>query len=510
MDDGATTGSTTGTTTDPAKPTAWPQMLAVILTAIALLWPLAAISDLIEERALRATVVAHEIGASWGGSQTLLGPLLVLPVRRPPTAPIATQPLTPTPRSLTPTPRASTQPSPSSSTAPAADPLAGWIMLLPETLDADLTIDPVEKQRGAFATTLAESTITLDAAFALDRVDLRPGEWIDWDGAAAHVAFGPLAGLVGEPELTWNGTPSRLEPATVHDLGETLAAPRPDAAARPATEADEIRIGVRSTVRGTGAVHLVPSAAETRVTARSAWPDPSFEGTFLPRQHEITSDGFVARWTVSRLAHGLPLVWRNGLSDSAEASFRRTHLGVRLAQTVGFYQRVQRCTKYAVLFIGLVFGLVALQDLLGGLRLHPVPYLLVGLALAIFYLLLLALAERIGFTTAYVLASSATTGLIGAYVASILRSLRRAAAVAAPITVLFGLLYVLVRLEHLALLVGSIALFTTLGVAMWATRRVDWNRVLPVGALPFRRRGGRPEETRDVAERERAGYEPAS
>ncbi|MEM9557949.1 MAG: cell envelope integrity protein CreD [Acidobacteriota bacterium] len=459
-------------------PSPWLQLILVIVIALVLLWPMAAITGLIEERAARAVEAVDEIGSSWGGAQSLAGPALGLAIDRPVVRPDSASDV-----------------GDSEGAAGSDEPTMKrrWVHLLPAELDVDAALEPIERSRGGFVARLYETKLAVTARYDVDRVRLRPDETIDWTAARVAVGLAEPRGLVEAPQLSWNGVALDAEPTHFEGFGPALSAPigpaLPDSPVRSADDdATEPQLRFVATLRGSRALTFLPTAAETRVAVRSPWPEPSFSGAFLPRQHEIGADGFVARWSVSRFAHTIPLTWHSAnLPKSLREALAASRFGVRLTETAGFYQQVTRCTKYAVLFIGLVFGLVGLLDLIGGLRLHPVPYALVGLALAIFFLLLLALAEKIGFSAAYAAAAGATTLLIGSYARAILGGLRRAAALALPIAGLFALLFVLVRLETYALLVGALALFLSLAAVMWLTRNLDWQRVLPI------RRSRRPE-----------------
>ena len=216
---------------------------------------------------------------------------------------------------------------------------------------------------------------------------------------------------------------------------------------------------------GTEAFSLAPLGADTAVTLRADWPHPSFQGRFLPATHDIRADGFTARWTISRLA-----------AQSANCPFPCTaeHIAVSFIEPVGLYQQLERASKYGFLFIGLTFGAFLLFELLRRLAIHPIQYALVGLALAMFFLLLTALSEHIEFAQAYVAATAACVGLIFAYLCWVLRGVRSAAAFGAALAALYAMLYALLKAEDYSLLGGALVLFALLAVVMLATRRVDW------------------------------------
>jgi len=228
-----------------------------------------------------------------------------------------------------------------------------------------------------------------------------------------------------------------------------------------------LRFSLDLELGGSEAFSLAPLGADTTVAMRANWPHPSFQGRFLPAAHEIRADGFAARWTVSRLA-----------AQSSKCTFPcdgvDSQIAVSFIEPVGLYQQLERASKYGFLFIGLTFAAFLLFELLRRLAIHPVQYALVGLALAIFFLLLTALSEHVEFAAAYAAATLACVGLISTYLIWVLRSIRIAAAFGAALAALYGMLYALLQAEDYSLLGGSLLLFGLLAIVMLATRRVDW------------------------------------
>jgi inner membrane protein len=239
---------------------------------------------------------------------------------------------------------------------------------------------------------------------------------------------------------------------------------------------------------GTGDLAFAPVGDTTTVALASDWPHPSFSGRFLPNEREVTAQGFSARWQLTSLATSAPQELLNGatvceLGDSgtmtaSPVAVDKTRcietFGVAFIDPVSAYVLSDRATKYGQLFIALTFVGVGLNELLKRLRVHPVQYLLVGSALAVFFLLLVSLTEHIAFAWAYVAASAACTTLLAFYASFVLRGARAGAVFGAAIAALYGALYLLLQLEQSALVLGSLLLFAVLGAVMVATRRVDW------------------------------------
>jgi inner membrane protein len=230
-------------------------------------------------------------------------------------------------------------------------------------------------------------------------------------------------------------------------------------------------------IAGSRAVSMLPLGSVTTVKLNADWPHPSFQGSSLPVERSISDTGFQARWQVLELNRSYGQIWREG--TVTEEMVQKSAVGVSLFQPVDIYQRGERAVKYAVLFIALTFLSFFAWEQVTRNRLHPLQYLLVGLALSMFYLLLIALSEHIAFALAYVIAAAALVGLIGTYLAGALRSTWRGVIAGSVMSLVYGLLYMLVLSENYSLLLGSIILFAALAAVMLATRRVDWYRLRP-------------------------------
>lgn len=230
------------------------------------------------------------------------------------------------------------------------------------------------------------------------------------------------------------------------------------------------KLELRLDLVGTEQFAWVPAAAEMRMGLRSSWPHVSYDGRFLPVQRESEAKGFNAEWRVSALA-------TTAGAELANGRFPGDTLSLALIEPINPYSLSDRAVKYAILFIALVFVAVGLVEVMGALRVHPVQYLLVGLAMGLFFLLLLALSEHLDFARAYALAATASSALLAAYAASLFKRWRAGALFGAGIGLLYGALYATLNLEQTALLMGSLLLFGALAAVMYATRRIDWYRL---------------------------------
>ena len=236
-----------------------------------------------------------------------------------------------------------------------------------------------------------------------------------------------------------------------------------------------LKIDFTFKMSGSRSLEVVPLGRTTEMTLRSNWPHPSFLGRFLPDTHSITAKGFSASWHSSWYA--------NNLNHEYQAAGEQIPFNnipaflVGLVEPVDHYQLTERSIKYAILFIGLTFGAFFMFEMLTMLRLHPMQYILVGAALSMFYLVLLAFAERIGFTLAYLIASLSCSALIGFYLSAVLQGWMRGVLFSIGLLVLYGVLYMLLHSEDNSLMLGSVLLFSILAIIMSLTRRFDWHRV---------------------------------
>jgi inner membrane protein len=236
-------------------------------------------------------------------------------------------------------------------------------------------------------------------------------------------------------------------------------------------------------VLGTQALSFVPLGKDTRAHMKSAWPHPSFTGRFLPDERQVTGKGFEARWQLSRLATGLTAGVDPRL-PKGESGFASA-FGTSFLEPVDVYRMSERAVKYGLRVVLLTVVAFFLFEVLRRMAVHPIQYGLVGVALALFFLLLLSLSEHVPFLVAYLIAGLACVGLVAYYVGHVLKSLTRGLAFGGALAVLYAVLYLLLQSEDYALLLGAILLFGVLAVVMVATRGVDWYRL---GEQPIQER----------------------
>jgi inner membrane protein len=402
------------------------------------------IQGLIGERQARSQEAVAGIADGWGKRQTLAGPYLYVPYERT-TVNVVHETIDGKPRErrteLT---------------------VADSVRLPAESVDWRIAAEVGEKSRGIYkarlysASAKARGRIAIPVRFGLpadnDKTRIRIGE------PRLVLGISDPQGIRSVSPLERNSEALAFEPgAGDGSLKGGVHVPLPQL---KAARAQAFEFAYALELAGSEALAVAPLGSNTTVTMRSDWPHPSFAGRFLPTKHEITSEGFSAEWKISQYASP-------GTSPGHE-------LAVSFIEAAGLYQQLERASKYGFLFIGLTFAAFLLFELLRRLAIHPIQYCFVGLALAMFFLLLTALSEHIDFTLAYGIATGACVGVISGYLVRVLRSARIGLAFGAALTALYAMLYALLKAEDYSLLGGSLLLFGLLAAVMIATRRIDW------------------------------------
>jgi inner membrane protein len=412
--------------------------LAILaLVTLLLCAVLSEIGGLVRERQQRQQEAAAGVEDSMAGAQTLLGPLLLRHCKE-------------------------------SWVTPKDGPASRQFTLTapPTALDVSGGLSPEARHRGLFKVNVYTARLALSARWA----DLRalapqaeqPGSKMECGEVLAMLSTTDTRGL-RLAQLKLGGQALAVRPGTHHPvyrggLHAVLPAQRLE---------DGLQLALQLELAGSQRLALVPAAGSTRLSLQSSWPHPSFGGRFLPSERQVGVSGFSAQWNVSELASA-------AAADAISGKAEMDSLSVALLDPVNPYVMSDRAIKYGLIFIALTFVTVGLTELLTGRRVHPVQYLLVGLALSLFFLLLLSLSEHLPFALAYAVAAGAAAGLLGHYGSAMLGGWRRGAAFGGGIALLYGALYVLLSREQAALVIGALLLFTVLAVVMALTRRLDW------------------------------------
>jgi inner membrane protein len=404
-----------------------------------LLLPNAMIGDLIRERQYRQVEASESVSQSWGGPQRIIGPVLSIPytswVEQPDDKRIA---------------------------------VSGVAHFLPERLNVDGEVAHQVRQKGIYDIVLYQSSLDLSGRFTAPdfaALHINPDD-VHWEQASLSLGISGMTGIKEAILLDWGGEALRMSPGTFDPKllksGVSIGVP-----AGPSETGYDFSMPLK--INGSSFLYLEPVGKETQVTLRSDWPSPGFEGAFLPDRREIGADGFSASWQVLDLNRNYPQSWKSDAYSLGETQF-----GVRLVNPVDEYLKNERSAKYAILIIGLTFMIYFFFEILRKFHIHPFQYLLIGLALSVFYLLLLSLSEQAGFNLAYLAASAATIGLISGYSSAFLKSASLTLQLTLMLIAIYGFIFVVLQLEDYALLAGSLGIFAALAAVMYASRKVDW------------------------------------
>ncbi len=437
------------------------KLLLTIIVGFVLSIPLFSVYLLAYDRESQSREAASSITAGWGGPQRMTGPVLVIPYKA-----TTTQTELQNGQSVTRTNEVTRE-----------------LTLAPEMVGLSTEVRPEVRKRSIYEAVVYDAHVKGDARFAFPPDLAQTGvklEQMDLSRAELRFGLSDPRGLGANPLVSAEGRPLRLQPGGGSSGNGRGFFAWVDAAALPT---QPLAVRFEYDFRGNASLSLAPDAGETRWALQSAWPHPSFGGSFLPNGRKVGATGFNAEYRVGNLALGRSLVSTADIGESsaapsgdptAEAPDGTQLAQVDLIQPVDLYSQVNRATKYGFLFIGFTFLALLMFDVIGGVRVSAVEYLLMGAALVLFFVLLLAFAEVIGFTPAYILASAAIAGLNTAYSAAVLGSWRRAAFIGALLIGLYAVLYILLSLEAFSLIIGSLLLFVALAGVMYATRRIDW------------------------------------
>lgn len=442
----------------------------VLLVAIALMIPLFSVYLLVYDRQSQSDTARSSIAEGWGGPQTMAGPVLVIPYLE---------------RVAETTTQNGTQ-------VTKINEVWQDLTIAPTTADITSRLDPEKRKRSIYEAVVFSARTEGRARFDLPTDLSRYGIAIDalaFDRAELRFGLSDARGLFGPPpSVIVDGVAARLQPGK--GPSETNGSGFFVALDASPLKQRSVAVGFGYDFRGNGWLTLTPQAGDTHWRVTSRWPSPSFQGGFLPAKPSVSSKGFSAEYRIGNLALGRALVTpRSSQPDQAKSpdSIRTSYAltqtpgdydaRVTLISPVDLYSLVNRAVKYGFLFIGFTFMAFLMFDVVAGVNVSTVEYVLVGAGLVLFFVMLLAFAEVIGFGWAYVVASAAIIGLLSAYSAAVLGSRRRAGLILGLLAALYGVLYILLSLEAYSLLIGSVMLFVALAVLMYFTRHIDWGRV---------------------------------
>ena len=457
------------------------KVIGIFLLTIVMSWAVMYINSLIKERQYRQEEVKQQIASSSAGAQTIIGPVLAIPY-------IEEYEETITENKIKKVEKRKAE---------------YVVYALPEDLQLSGGFTNEYKKLGIYKALMyqlggkVKGSFNLSADFKI--TPQHAGAKITMLPAYVSMGISDTRGINGKPALTLNHEVYAFEQGTkLPVLGNGIHA---ELGKLDVVASKTLNFEFQLNLRGMENFNFTPIADDNKIALQSSWQHPHFNGSFLPTHH-ITPAGFEAKWAVSSLSSSnqtkllnmLEQRWNDNSAASAAATASRDNAYPAAAQTayhnnsleslaIGFvepinvYSQSDRATKYGLLFIGLTFAGFFIYEILKQLRIHPAQYTLVGLAMALFYLLLISLSEHISFALSYLTASLACVALLGYYLTHVLKSKSHGLLFAGLLTALYGALYGILASEDNALLMGALLVFGLLAVTMVITRKVDWYQI---------------------------------
>ncbi len=429
--------------------------IVVGVIALVMLIPLVMMQGVVNERDGLYRNVLYDIANTWGGQQLLQGPMLVVPFVEKHVSKETTTDETGQDKVKTKTSY-----------------ITKHTVQLPKELNIDVVLTEQRRKRGIYKSLVYQAEVSINGSFVdLDIESMSDYiHRIDWNKAYFVLGLSDTRAINHVSSLNWNGTEIGYSPGT--QLTELLShgfhANLSDLNASTA----QYNFNTKVTINGSQGFRFAPFGENTTVTMRSSWPHPSFQGMTLPTSYEITDDGFTSTWSIPHLARNFPQSW---VTSGKQYNLSEFVAGVDLFEPVFLYSKVTRAVKYGILFVALTFLTFLIFELTTQARLHFVQYGLIGVALALFYLVLLSIAEHISFLNAYIIAALINIGLITLYTAAALKSWSKSVIIFVLLIALYIVLYSLLQLEDYALLMGTMLLLAVLIVLMYVTRNLRVN-----------------------------------
>ncbi len=442
------------------------RMLMVGFLILVLLVPLNFIKSLIYERAERQNEVITEINEKWGNEVLLSGPILKVPYK-----------------TYTETLKLDQSTGKSIKERKAH---TKYAFFFPDALNITSKVQAEPKNRSIYETIVYMANMQCSGAFSRPNFSSQdiPDEDVLWDKVSILIQTSNLKGIRKEIQIDLGGKTYGFVPK-YKQQDTSYSVTNPDRVTQHQLESSYIDSTLIPTegklnfsfdfdVNGSKRIRFIPIGKETQVSMTSNWADPSFMGNFLPLNNDeekVTENGFTADWSVLQTNRQFQQQFFEFLPNLSDFAF-----GVTLIVPVDQYQKSERTAKYGFLVIGLTFLVFFLIQTLSKIGIHPFQYLMIGIALTMFYTLLISISEHSSYLKAYLIAGSAVILLITLYSRSILKNWKFPIFIALSLTALYAFIFVIIQLESYALLVGSVGLFVILAAVMFVSRKIDWQQ----------------------------------
>jgi inner membrane protein len=420
------------------------KVTALLLLSLLLMLPIKSVMDLNQERQFFRTQAINSIMTSSSGPQRLIGPILVQPYTQTLVEEV------------------------DGKTISRAQKVYRYV--LPEKLDIQANMQVTTRKLSIYQAQVYTTRLTITGNLPTDSLSDESSSTMEAGQPYLSMALSDARGINSVPELILGEQRIPFAPGSWLD-GDFAGIHAPLSTLPTADGTFRIELDLR----GMDDLDIVPVGRDSKLQLAGNWPHPNFIGDFLPSDFKLNTQGFEAQWQTSWFATDMESRFKRLMDGSANTL---PEFSVSLVQPVDHYQLNERAAKYALLFIGLTFISFFMFELLKGLRVHPIQYALVGMGLVVFYLVLLALTEHLGFAMAYLLASSASVVLNGFYLSHVLGGLRQGVSFAALLGLVYAVLFGLLQAEGNALLLGALLLFSVLALIMTLTRKLDWYELM--------------------------------
>jgi len=432
----------------------------LVILVLILLIPVSMIRSLINERGYRAEEAEKEIMEAWGSQFKLYGPVIRIPVIE------RIENRTKTEKE---------------GVKIEITTLNHTLWITPKNVDIRADFSAQKKRRGIFSVALFSGDVSLSGEFSLERAksELKQNQTMSLEQAEIIIGLSSQKGIRKVIKADWNGGELSFRPGNRNfTLGYSSYSGSNGVNALSPLNMNGINtFDIQFAVQGGKALRTLPIGETTRVRVKTDWPSPSFQGGFLPVSYTLSESGFDAEWEISYLSRSIPLYWISTGSGNNEGNKDWTdeYFGVDFFKPLDHYALNERAVKYAVLFLVIPFLTLFFLEVFSQKSIHPVQYVLSGLANIIFYLLLLSISEHLSFSVAYLIASAALTAMMTLYARSLVETWARSAYMGLVMALLYLILYLTLNAEDWALLIGSIVAFMITGIVMFLTRKLDWS-----------------------------------
>lgn len=421
------------------------KLLIIISIVLLLLIPTTMIKGLIHERENVQNDAISEVSAKWGENQTISGPYISIPYYK------------------------YVKEYSKKDSVEKLVLIKENIHVLPSELSIDGIINPESRYRGIYEIVVYNSILHIKGKFNLSEIselDIAK-ENIQFDKAYLSLGISDLRGIENQIDLSWNDKTYSFNPGVVSD--DIIVSGINANVDLDSNDSMLYEFSLSIDLKGSQLLYFTPVGKITDIRMASSWSNPSFNGSFLPDTREVSDTGFVAGWNVLHLNRNYPQMW-TGSNYSVESSA----FGIDLLLPVDSYQKSYRSIRYAILFIAFTFITFFFIEVLNKIFIHPVQYILVGIALVVFYTLLLSISEYLNYNVAFIISAIATILLIAGYLKAILKSTKLSLLISGILFVLYAFIFVIIQLQDFSLLIGSVGLFVILGLIMFYSRKIDW------------------------------------